>query len=215
MESESCWPVAHRQGWPDLSPQETTLHILVQQFNARSRNIKAVLVNQLGWDSQSCGRLMPPEMTFADIRRGTDVEFAQDTYAPFAESPLEVVASGRLCVLSTAHGSPGAYSSELHGQTASNSTIVADYASQSGSVARVGRLPASSEQQRNALENRLAQELARVIDQRLRATDTEPQERIDCGLDLSMRLAWDNVCGEYFLPAVNRAYQKRRLRAIA
>jgi len=96
MEAEYGWPVAHREGLPDLSAGEAAFYTGVQAFNARSRNIKIVFVNQFGWDRESCGRNMPEDMTFLDIRKGTDLEFGQSIYEPFGIAQLEPLAFGGL-----------------------------------------------------------------------------------------------------------------------
>src|ERR1044071_3337081 len=46
MEKNHKWPVAHREGAPDLSGGEAAYYQGVQEFNAQSRNIKVVFINQ-------------------------------------------------------------------------------------------------------------------------------------------------------------------------
>ncbi|HUS74047.1 MAG TPA: hypothetical protein VMY06_13385, partial [Sedimentisphaerales bacterium] len=75
MEAAYNWPVAHREGWPDLSGGEANFYAAVQEFNAQSRNIKVVFINQFGFKQKNCGRRMPEDMEFMDIRKGSDVEF--------------------------------------------------------------------------------------------------------------------------------------------
>ena len=45
MESTYNWPVAHREGWPDLSGGEAEYYTAVQEFNTRSSNIKIIFIN--------------------------------------------------------------------------------------------------------------------------------------------------------------------------
>ena len=94
MEANYGWPVAHREGWPDLSGGEADFYTAIQQFNARSRNIKAVFINQFGFDPKSCGRQMPGDMEFMDIRKGADVEFGQSIYEPFGIAQFEPLTFG-------------------------------------------------------------------------------------------------------------------------
>ncbi|MHC4572505.1 MAG: hypothetical protein ACYS0C_10585, partial [Planctomycetota bacterium] len=70
MESAYNWPVAHREGMPDLSGGEANFYTAVQEFNAKSRNIKIVFVNQFGFTPDNCGKRMPKDMEFMDIRKG-------------------------------------------------------------------------------------------------------------------------------------------------
>src|SRR3569832_2193757 len=83
MESHYRWPVVHREGLPDLSNGEAVYYQGVQEFNAQSRNIKVVFINQFGFEQKLCGMRMPADMEFMDIRKGSDVEFGQSIYGPF------------------------------------------------------------------------------------------------------------------------------------
>ncbi|HEY8666465.1 MAG TPA: hypothetical protein VIL86_07365, partial [Tepidisphaeraceae bacterium] len=77
MESAYRWPVVHREGLPDLSNGEANYYQGVQEFNAQSRNIKVVFINQFGFEQKLCGDRMPADMEFMDIRKGSDAEFGQ------------------------------------------------------------------------------------------------------------------------------------------
>jgi hypothetical protein len=107
MEAKYNWPVAHREGWPDLSGGEATFYTAVQEFNARSKSVKVVFINQFGFSRRHCGNKMPEDMQILDIHRGTDVEFGQSIYEPFGISPLEPLTFGGLCVFSSVCGCAG------------------------------------------------------------------------------------------------------------
>ena len=51
MEQHYHWPVVHREGLPDLSSGEAAYYQGVQEFNAQSRNVKVVFINQFGFDA--------------------------------------------------------------------------------------------------------------------------------------------------------------------
>ena len=70
MEQEYGWPVHHKIGYPDLVGAEIELNNGVSAFNLRSKAIKVVFVNQFGWSQAACGKRMPVEMEFMDIRKG-------------------------------------------------------------------------------------------------------------------------------------------------
>ncbi|MEJ2649853.1 MAG: hypothetical protein P8016_15765, partial [Sedimentisphaerales bacterium] len=89
MEATYNWPVAHREGWPDLSGGEANYYTAIQEFNAKSRNIKIIFINQFGFGPKECGKKMLPDMEFMDIRKGSDVEFGQSIYEPFGIAQLE------------------------------------------------------------------------------------------------------------------------------
>jgi hypothetical protein len=100
MEQNYRWPVVHREGLPDLSNGEALYYQGVQEFNAQSRNIKVVFVNQFGWEQRLCGLRMPADMSFMDIREGSDVEFGQSIYEPFGIAQVEPISFGGICVFS-------------------------------------------------------------------------------------------------------------------
>ena len=67
MEQHYHWPVVHREGLPDLSNGEAAYYQGVQEFNARSRNVKVVFINQFGFEQKVCGMRMPADMEFMDL----------------------------------------------------------------------------------------------------------------------------------------------------
>ncbi|MHC4221302.1 MAG: hypothetical protein ACYST9_02690 [Planctomycetota bacterium] len=79
IETQYNWPVAHREGMPDLSGGEADFYTALQEFNTKSKNIKVVFINQFGFTRKKCGKRMPADMEFMDIRKGSDVEFGQRT----------------------------------------------------------------------------------------------------------------------------------------
>ena len=107
MEGRYSWPVGHREGYPDLSGGEADFYVHMQKFNACSRQIKVILVNQFGWSQPSCGQMMPADMDFIDIRKGTDIEFGQSIYEPFGIAQLEPLSFGALCVVTNICGCAG------------------------------------------------------------------------------------------------------------
>ncbi|HEX42542.1 MAG TPA: hypothetical protein ENN81_10865, partial [Phycisphaerales bacterium] len=138
MERRYGWPVSHREGWPDMSGGETEFYTAVQAFNARSRNIKIVFINQFGFSRAHCGSRMPEDVEFMDIRKGTDVEFGQSIYEPFGISHFEPLTFGGICVISSVSGCGGflrdvleredvqEQMAQVHGGEVRN-VIVADY----------------------------------------------------------------------------------------
>ena len=89
MERVYGWPVGHEEGYPDLAGGEEQLGGMVDHFNRDHEAVRAVFVNQWGWSRAACGLRMSEEMTFADIRRGTDVELGLSIYEPFGISQFE------------------------------------------------------------------------------------------------------------------------------
>ncbi|MCI0498629.1 MAG: glycosyltransferase, partial [Planctomycetales bacterium] len=131
MEAAYNWPVAHREGMPDLSGGEAAYYVGVQEFNARSRNIKVVFINQFGFDQQSCGNRMPSDMQFMDIRKGSDVEFGQSIYEPFGIAQLEPLTFGGICVLTNVCGCAG-FAKAVAGSEIIPNVIFVDYTELNG-----------------------------------------------------------------------------------
>ena len=83
---------------PTSPAAKPEFYTAIQEFNARSRNVKVIFINQFGFDQQSCGMRMPEDMEFMDIRKGADVEFGQSIYEPFGIAQLEPLTFGGICV---------------------------------------------------------------------------------------------------------------------
>ena len=105
MESEYGWPVIHKEGWPDLIGYEKDIYSYLEIFNAKSSNIKAVFLNQFGFDRRTCGMRVPEKATFADLRISSDMEFGFSIYEPFGIAQLETVPFGGIAALSSSCGS--------------------------------------------------------------------------------------------------------------
>lgn len=99
------WPVGHRGDNGDLIGEEAAFFFDdVEPFNHSASNSKIVLVNQFGWSRDRCGRSMPADMTFSDIRRGSDLEFGQSIYEPFGISQIEPIQFGAISCVSSVCG---------------------------------------------------------------------------------------------------------------
>jgi len=215
MEEDWKWPVAHREKGSDLTESEAGFYTYVQEFNARCRNIKAVFVNQFGWDSISCGRRMPPDMTWQDLRQGSDLEFGQSIYEPFGIAPLEALGYGSLCVISNVSGCLG-FLQALNLPALPDNIIIADYARLQNIPTNLNGLLSIDQTQRDKLEEQVSEQLAQTILQRLPYNNPqESQVLLTQGYETARQMTWDIVCQKYFLPAVERAYKKRRSRKTA
>lgn len=104
-ESLYGWPVGHRGDNGDLIGEEAPFFFDdVEPFNYSASSSKIVFVNQFGWSQDRCGMRMPADMTFSDIRRGSDLEFGQSIYEPFGISQIEPVQFGALSCVSSVCG---------------------------------------------------------------------------------------------------------------
>jgi len=209
MEKWWKWPVAHREGMPDLSGGEAMYYAGVQEFNARARQVKVVFVNQFGWDRASCGMRMPEEMEFLDIRRGTHVEFGQSIYEPFGIAQLEPLSFGALCVVSNVCGCAGFVDAITEGRGAPN-VIVADYTDPGDVPPDIDELLRMDREQRDRIETVVAGRVAEEILRRLPRDEAAHEELRRRGFELASRMSWEVVCRDYLLPAIERASRKHR-----
>jgi hypothetical protein len=208
MESAYNWPVAHREGWPDLSGGEANFYTAVQQFNARSRNIKIIFINQFGFRQKNCGRRMPEDMEFMDIRRGTDVEFGQSIYEPFGISQLEPLTFGGICVFSSVCGCSGLLRDVAGTQDVKN-VIVADYTNLSEcDYAEIEDLLQIDRAVRDQVEIKESANVAEEIVQRLPRNESEIESLIGTGYRLAANMSWDVIVKNYLLSGLQKTPQK-------
>jgi hypothetical protein len=199
MESNYGWPVAHHEGWPDLSGGEANFYAHIQRFNARSRNIKIVFINQFGFNRKNCGRSMPEDMEFMDIRKGTDVEFGQSTYEPFGISQFEPLTFGGICVVSSVCGCTGFLRDVSDGKNVEN-VIIADYTNLVDfSYADIEDLLQIDRTTRDRTEANESRKIAEEILSRLPQDQTQAEHLIQTGYEFARNMSWDVVAKNYFV----------------
>ena len=203
MESEYGWPVAHRVGAPDLVGTEVDFWRAVAAYNLRAEAIQAIFINQFGWDRTSCGVRMPEEMSFADLRRGTDVEFGASIYEPFGIAPLEPLGFGALCVISSVCGCRG-FVTHAAGDAGAPNVMVADFVSLPD-AAGLDDAMRIDEAHRDAIERARSLEAAHEILARLPMSDADREAALQQGYQLASHMSWDRVCEKFLLPGLARA----------
>ncbi len=208
MEQAYNWPVAHRQGWPDLTDGEAALHCGVQEFNTKSRNIKVVFINQFGFSPDTCGERMPRDMEFMDVRRGSDVEFGQSIYEPFGIAQLEPLTFGGLCVITNVCGCAGFLDKISQGKKIKN-VIVADYTDLGNypwndieDLLRIGK------PQRDTIERKISEKVALEICARLPKTQDEQYDMLCTGYELAKKMSWHEVVDNYILRGIEGLLNK-------
>ncbi len=204
-EQEYGWPVGHRADNGDLLGLEADFffHVL-EPFNRRSRAIKGVLVNQFGWSRDRCGRRMPEEMNFMDLRMGSDVEFGQSIYEPFGIAQVEPLSFGALCVPSNVCGAVGFVKRAAADFESLPNLIVADYVTPPPDwvYGRAEDALGIDQYARDLIEIRRSKRVAEAIAMRLPLTDEEMQALLDSGRRAGERMSWEVVVQEYLLPAL-------------
>jgi hypothetical protein len=209
MESTYNWPVAHREGWPDLSGGEAGFYTAVQEFNAQSRNIKVVFINQFGFKPKNCGRRMPEDMEFMDIRKGSDVEFGQSIYEPFGIAQLEPLTSGGICVISSVCGCAGFLNDIADVENVKN-VIIADYTKvEIRGGADIEDLLQIDRSVRNRIETSVSEKVAKEVVARLPQNESEIESLIQTGFQLAKNMSWDVAVKNYLLVSMQKALDKQ------
>ena len=204
MERVYGWPVEHEQGYPDLCGGEEILGDMFDNFNREHRASRTVFVNQWDWSRRVCGNRMPEDMTFADLRRGSDVEFGLSVYEPFGISQFEPLCFGAICVASNVCGCMG-FARTVAGQGSFDNNIIEGNFLRVPEGMSVEQLINMPMQQRDAIESEEAGRLAAKIVEMLAAADQAVAQRIQSGYELARCMGWENVVREYFLPSLSRA----------
>jgi len=214
MESAYNWPVAHREGWPDLSGGEANFYTAIQEFNARSRNIKIIFINQFGFSRKNCGNKMPKDMQFMDIRKGSDVEFGQSIYEPFGIAQLESLTFGGICVISSVCGCAGFLRDVTNGQDVKN-VIVADYTElKNHMLGDIEDMLQIDRPVRDKIEADVSKEVARKIISRLPKNESEIENMIQTGYSLAKNMSWDVVVKNYLLKNLQKTMDKQHSQSI-
>ena len=214
MEQHYHWPVVHREGLPDLSNGEAGYYEGVQEFNARSRMVKVVFINQFGFDRRVCGERIPADMEFMDIRKGSDVEFGQSIYEPFGIAQVEPISFGGICVFSNICGCAGFVRQANDGKPTPN-VIVADYTDIPGGKLRPEQLMNIGREERDAIEKTESKRVAHELVNRLPRTPAEFEQFIDRGFALAQRMSWEVVARDYVIPGIKKALQNNVIKKIA
>jgi len=202
MESSYNWPVTHRENWPDLSGGEAKFYTQIQEFNARTRNIKIIFINQFGFNRKLCGIRMPQDMEFMDIRKGSDVEFGQSIYEPFGIAQLEPLTFGGICVISNVCGCAGFLRDVTEGREVKN-VIIADYTNlRTQDYADIEDMLQIDRRVRDRIEESVSEKVAMQICSRLPADESEIAELIENGCRLAENMSWDVVVRNYLLKSL-------------
>jgi len=202
MEAGYDWPVAHREGWPDLSGGEAEFYTAVQKFNAAAGNIKVIFINQFGFNAGDCGSKMPHNMELIDIRKGTDVELGQSIYEPFGISQLEPLTFGGLCVVGNVCGCLG-FVNDLTAGNIPENIIVSDYTELGYLVDEdIETMLLIDRNVRDRIEAVQSKKVAEEILARLPQNKSRMDNLIRNGYELAKQMCWDTIVSNYLLPSL-------------
>ncbi len=218
MEAEYGWPVRHRVGWPDLAGGEVPFGRATEKYNEWARVTRAILVNQFGFDRESCGERVPEEVSFQDLRQGSDVEFGQSAYEPFGIAQLETLAFGGICVLSRVCGC-AQFVARVADEEPPPNILIAHYGAAAEAGLRQGDVgpetppsgvpdstwgAALSPGEAKRIEHEVAAQLARQLSRRLPTRPDELGRLLESGWELAEKMSWQAVCRDYVVPALRR-----------
>jgi hypothetical protein len=203
-EQDYGWPVGHRADNGDLRNGEIPFFFDVQEpFNARRGAIRGVLLNQFGWCQERCGQRMPPQLEFAHLRYGTDLEFGQSIYEPFGIAQIEPVAAGALSVVSDVCGCTGFLQQT---RASYGGLIVADYTALPTEWLALTAWDALwiDRPVRDAIEALNSKAAAEAILARLPRDDAGRRTLFDEGGRVAEEMSWDIVMRDFVLPPLQR-----------
>jgi glycosyltransferase involved in cell wall biosynthesis len=212
MANDYGWPRHHQPGYPDLTGPEIYLCRDVDTFNKGHEAIQVVLVNQFGWSRSRLGPSLPAEMTMADLRRATDVEFGMAVYEPFGISPLEPLAAGAICVISQVCGCSGLVRRAADGD--SPNVLCADF-THLESQQSIERLKEMTQEQRDRLEQAAAVTIADELLSRLPQDEAQRRALTESGQKLAARMGWDQIAQTDLLPVIDRITTEQRVQSLA
>ncbi len=201
MEENYGWPVMHRVGWPDLEGAEVDIYNYLQVFNSRSRAIKAVFINQLGFDMTRCGSRVPEGMEFADLRIASDAEFGFSIYEPFGIAQLEVVPFGGVSLLSSSCGSTY-FLRKVFQDAKVKPFYIVDFIS-AGSKLEYDQLIGLSTKKRNDIERELFKAEVQKIFGVLPVNGKKRHQYLENAQEHIQLMGWEQVVKNYLLPSLS------------
>ena len=193
------WPLVHREGGSDLSSGELKFDLLVRAFNARTRAVKALFVNQFGWDQQSCA-FLSADAEFADLRRGSDVEFGQSIYEPFGISQVECLSSGTISVVSDVCGCRG-FVRQAAGDAELGSFIEGAYTQLDEADRADQPIGVRERTQAEALQSQV---VASALARQLSAGESGRKRLLAEGYAAARKMSWERVAEDMLLPVLRR-----------
>lgn len=188
MEEEYGWPLLHKENWPDLVGYENDVFWSVQYFNAKSKNIKAIFINQFGFTPQQLGKRLPSGTDFSDLRIASDAELGMSIYEPFGIAQIETIPYGGIAVLSRACGS--AFLLEKVWQTKDQPFHIIDFAKTDDPSLDYFSLNA---QQRTNIEKDILMREAKSVYEKLPKSDHMRQSIFENCIENAHGLEWNTI----------------------
>ncbi|MHC4075510.1 MAG: hypothetical protein ACYSRR_01190 [Planctomycetota bacterium] len=197
MEREYGWPVLHRSGWPDLIGREEDIYDQMQIFNAKSKAIKAVFINQFGFGRSQCGKRVPAEAEFQDLRMASDAELGLSIYEPFGIAQIETIPFGGVAVLSSCCGA-ACLLKKIFKDASIKPFYILDYIA-AGNKLSYNSLKNLTIAQRNQMEKKVASQHAKRIFDILPLTEEARKQYCLNARKYASHISWQTAAKNYLL----------------
>jgi hypothetical protein len=203
MEKEYGWPILHREGWPDLVGMETEVYKSFSHFNAKSKAVKAVFINQFGFNRHNTGNRIPENAHWIDLRIGSDVELGMSIYEPFGIAQIETVQFGGLAVLSDACGCCGLMKSKY--QDGPNSFHIVDFTENKENLGVDDLLGMNSAQRIEIEEQVIKREAPAIFDKIIFNNDKNRlSDHVKSAQKMAFGIDWDHIVSKSIIPVLNK-----------
>lgn len=199
MEKRHHWPVEHHKGSPDLVGYEERIAREVKTFNRRAKAVRAVFINQTGWDPKLFGSAMPRTMLADDLRRGSDVALCLAAYEPFGGSALPALSAGAICAFSGACGCRGLLE-RIDPNHEVPTILTADFAPPAGLAA--DDAAAISARELTEIEQPVIDRLAERLHAALPRSEKDYKRYLALGYRHAKLMIWELTARDWFLPPV-------------
>jgi hypothetical protein len=199
MVKEYCWPFEHRVGWPDLIGYEIEIYKYVKTFNLRSKNIKALFINQFGLSKRKCPTLFTEDIDTLDLRIGSDIEVGMSIYEPFGIAHIETLPFGGFSIHSTSCGV--SFFLEKTFENTFKPYFSLDFIS-AGKNFSVDSLKNLTEEKRYALEEYyIANNISKIFE-KIPKTLKDKENFLEEIAKVGHKLNWDYVIETYLIPQI-------------
>ena len=193
MEKEYGWPTLHKEGLPDLIGHESNIYKRLEVFNAKSKAIKGVFINQFGFSREKCGQKVPMNSSLHDLRFASDIEFGMSIYEPFGIAQLETLPYGGMPLVTDVCGC----SCLLKNALDSSNYLSIDFTKVPSELSEQLKTKADfkniSKELRNLVERTICKENAELIIDALPKSQKERIDRFETMQEKSKLLDWNHV----------------------
>ena len=195
MEREYGWPVLHRQGWPDLIGAEKDVYSSLEVFNSRSKAIKGVFINQFGFNRATCGKRVPANASFEDLRVASDAELGFSIYEPFGIAQIETIPFGGIGIMSSSCGAAG-FLCDKFKDAALKPFCILDFIS-AGKKMSVATLKNLTLHERTVMENQILSKQAKRIFKALPSNWPKREQYLLNAHKYAGQLSWESSAQSY------------------